>query len=160
MARCAKPKRLVARLERGGAAVPAITIMMPHDAAAAAYELIGDRAYEVFLALYLNAANCLIAYEEFTEGSLANVTVNPASIVRDALLAGAIGIITVHQHPSQTARPSDDDLRVWKRLDAQADLMGIKVLDHMIVVDAGFFSNAENAFHPWSDIGVVKGAAS
>lgn len=137
---CAKPSRLEVKRIKTGAKLPPLTVSSSDTAARAAAKLIGDRAYEVFLVLYLNAANCVIGYEELTEDSFSSVSVNPGSLMRNAMLAGASAILTVHQHPAGSAMPSDADRSLWERLNAQGKLMGVPVLDNLTIAEGEFFS--------------------
>lgn len=104
----------------------------PRDAARAVDALIGDRAYEYLVALYLDARNHVFAYDEFTSGAQTKVYVEPAAIGRDALLVGALGVITAHQHPSGDVTPSHEDSRLWSRLTSILELLGLKALDHLV----------------------------
>lgn len=136
-----KPKRLYVKLR---AQAPVLgPVQSPRDAAEGARRLIGDRAYEVFLAMYLDTRNRVIGYDEFTEGSLSAVSVATNSVVRNALLVGALGIITAHQHPSGHLEPSPDDLTLWERLRRQCELMQIQLLDNLIVTQDGYYSEME-----------------
>jgi DNA repair protein RadC len=140
---CPKPRRLVAKLEKSGAVLLRTRISDPRSAAEGAVKLIGDRAYEWFIAMYLNSQNCVFAYEEFTSGNIVGVEVVTSSIVRDALLAGAVGIITAHNHPSGDPDVSNQDKDLFAKLELQADVMDIKVLDHIIIGDGSFMSKSE-----------------
>lgn len=144
---CAKPKRLV--VERQGTGIKGLEAIPPFDgptdAATAAAKLIGRRAYEVFLVMYLNVKNCVIGYEEFTDGSPDSVTIMSSGLIRNALLSGARAIITVHQHPSGDPTPSSDDMRLWERILRQAELMEILVLDNLIVTNDRYYSEREGA---------------
>jgi DNA repair protein RadC len=153
-AKCAKPARLVVKRERSGARLPALTVNDPMDAAGAALELIGDRAYEVFLVLYLNARNCVTGYEELTQDDLSGVAVTTSSLVRNALLSGARAIITCHQHPSGDPHPSDDDEHLWRRLDRQAREMDIMVLDNLVITNTGYYSSGAGEVTPWEAAGI------
>lgn len=144
-ASCGKPSRLVVKRERSGAKLPAIPrVSGPVDVVKAVRALIADRAYEVFLVLYLNTKNCVFAYEELTEDSVAAVSVNSASLVRNALLSGAVGIITAHQHPSGSLDPSDEDRALWRQLREQCKLMGILLLDNAIVTEDGYYFESQD----------------
>jgi len=139
-----KTKRLYTKLRSSAPHLPAFVISSPRDAVQAIRKLIDDRAYEVFVAIYLDAKNRVISFEEFSSGGLANVDVNTTSIIRNAMLSGAIGIITAHQHPSGDTKPSPADLGLWQQLHSQARLMGLTVLDNLVVTKTGYYSESEN----------------
>lgn len=144
--------RLVVVRQKG--TIPAVALESPNDAAIAAVGHIGDLAYEVFLVLYLDVANIVIGYEDLTADDATGVQVNTASLVRNALLSGAVGIITAHQHPSGVFRPSSADYALWANIREQAKVMGITVLDNFVVTRTGFFSQREGAYHHWQAVGL------
>lgn len=147
MTQC-KPKKLYVKLKAGTSDLPPLPpLKSPTDAVLAARKVIGDRAYEIFLVLYVNTKNCVFAYEEFTEGSMSGVTVHTSTIVRNAVLTGARAIITFHQHPSGDPAPSDDDFQLWNKLRRQAEVMDLVVLDNFVVTGDpfdGYYSESEN----------------
>lgn len=149
-----KAARLVVRKERTGSQLIEVVVTGPDKAAEAAVRLIGARAYEVFLIMYLDTRNKVFAYEELTQNSIAEVTVDTASVVRNAVLAGAQGMITAHQHPSGSLEPSDPDRQLWRRLRDQADLMQIRLLDNLVITKDGYFSEGEMAATEWRRAGI------
>lgn len=108
------------------------------------YEYIGKRANEMLVAVYLNVQNVVVGFSEYTAGSATEVSVNPAGVFRDALLQGAAGIITVHQHPSGVARPSDADELLWVRMRRIGEILGMPIVDNLILGEDEFYSEAEN----------------
>jgi len=126
-------------------ALPPVPILTPaHLVHYSLYEYIGKRATETFLAVYMNVRNIVVGFSEYTMGSAHEVSVNPAGVFQDALLAGAAGIITVHQHPSGVARPSDADEMLWERMREIGKLMGVPVIDNLILGEDEFYSEEEN----------------
>lgn len=138
----AKAQRVIATLQRSS--VNTIVISDPEDAAKFFRELIADRAEEFFIAAYLNVRNRIVSFEEYTAGSVANVEVHVGGVFRGALLAGAAGMVTCHNHPSGVGFPSDDDIRIWRRLTAAGEIMGVPVLDHMIITPDRHYSMQEH----------------
>ena len=63
---------------------------------------------------------------------------------RDALLASAAAIVTCHQHPSGLSDPSDDDRRMWKRMRAAGELLGIVVLDNLVLGETHFYGESDD----------------
>ncbi len=106
-------------------------------------DYLGDRATEVFLVLYISIRNEVVGFTEFAGGAVASVEVHPAGIMRDALLVGAAAMVTVHNHPSGDALPSEADRELWKRLREVGLLMGVPVMDNLIVGDGEYFSEEE-----------------
>jgi DNA repair protein RadC len=125
-------RKLVLTTQRGEFA-PSGPITGPDDVVSVMDEYIGDRTYEHFVVLYLNNKNRVIGYDEFTQGAQNQVAIDLSGVIRNALLAGAIGVITVHQHPSGDATPSAEDHHLWKSLNQGLATVGIKGLDHFVI---------------------------
>ena len=73
-------------------------------------------------------------------GTIDHVTVYPREVLEAALRAGAFGIILCHNHPAGTARPSRGDVSMTRRIVAAAEMLGVRVCDHIIVGDTATFS--------------------
>lgn len=95
---------------------------------------------EHFYVLHLNSKLQMIAKELISIGSLTNSTVHPREVFKGAILNNSAAIICVHNHPSGDLDPSQDDIEITKRLKQTGDIIGIKVLDHMIIGNQGFIS--------------------
>jgi DNA repair protein RadC len=121
----------------------------------ALYDYIGKRAAEHFIAVFLNVRNIMVGFTEYTSGSSTDVAINPSGIFRDALLANAAAIITVHQHPTGKARPSDADEILWGRLTAIGELMGIPVVDNLVLGEDEFYSEAENTMTSYTKLRIM-----
>ena len=115
------------------------------DAAHIATALTMDMDRECFLAIHLNAQNRVIGTERVSVGTANGALVHPREVFRAAILNGACAIIIAHNHPSGISDPSAEDRALTTRLIAAGDLLGIKVLDHVIVTDdpAEFYSFAD-----------------
>jgi len=96
------------------------------------------------VALYLNASHHVAAYSIVSIGSANSAPVAPREVFQRAVLTGAISIVVAHNHPSDSTEPSPDDRAVTKRLRDAGQLLGIKVLDHLIVTDSAFLSLKED----------------
>jgi hypothetical protein len=100
-------------------------------------------ANECFVGVFLDVRNQVVGYTELTSGAPAEVMVHPSGIFQAALLAGAAGIVTVHNHPSDILDPSEADFRIWTRLTEVGMMIGIPVVDNMVIGRGGrFFSEA------------------
>ena len=95
---------------------------------------------EVFAVMSLNGANEPIKTRWITVGLLDCNQVHPREVFADPLMDRAASIIMAHNHPSGTLEPSPEDLALTKRLQRAGELLGIKVLDHLIISAAGFIS--------------------
>ena len=101
------------------------------------------RDHEVFMALFLDAQNRVIAPEELFRGTLTQTSVYPREVVKRSLVHNAAGVIFCHNHPSGVAEPSQADRWLTEQLKAALALVDVKVLDHFIVAGNGVVSFAE-----------------
>jgi DNA repair protein RadC len=108
-------------------------VRQPTDAARLAYDVIGTRDREHFIAILLNTRNRVITIDTVSIGSLNGSLVHPREVYRLAIVKGAAGIITSHNHPSGDPTPSREDLELVRRLTAAGKVIGIAQLDHVIV---------------------------
>ncbi len=88
---------------------------------------------EHFKILILNTKNQVIQIHTVSVGSLNASVVHPRECFRPAIAAQANSIVLVHNHPSGDVEPSQEDENLTRRLVAAGDIVGIKVLDHVII---------------------------
>lgn len=81
---------------------------------------------------------------EISHGTVKMSVVSPREVFQKALLANAVGIILLHNHPSGDCTPSKQDINVTKRLMEAGDIIGVNVLDHLVIGRPGYFSLKEN----------------
>ena len=98
---------------------------------------------EFFLVLLLNVKNQLISMEEISVGSLNASIVHPREIFTLPIKKSAAAIILVHNHPSGDPAPSREDIEITERLVKAGELLGIKVLDHVIIGEGKHLSLKE-----------------
>lgn len=91
------------------------------------------KAHEVFVAVFLDAQNRVLAVEELFQGTLTQTSVFPREIVKRALHFNAAAIIFAHNHPSGVAEPSRADEALTQTLKHTLALVDVKVLDHFVV---------------------------
>lgn len=99
---------------------------------------IRDKKQEYFVCLTLDGANRLIAKRIITIGTLTSSLVHPREVFADAITDRAASIIVAHNHPSGKLEPSKADLEVTAQLYGAAELLEIKLLDHMIITKAAY----------------------
>jgi DNA repair protein RadC len=99
-----------------------------------------DRRKEYFMALLLDGKNRIIKRVQISEGSLNQSIVHPREVFNVAVRESAAAIILLHNHPTGDPTPSPEDLEVTRRLCEAGQLMGIKVLDHIIIGEVNFYS--------------------
>ena len=95
---------------------------------------------EKFLGLYLNSRNELLAVEVLHEGTLTHSVIYPRKVIELAMKHNASSVIFVHNHPSGDPSPSREDIEITQRLVKSSEIVGIKVLDHIIIGDGRHFS--------------------
>ena len=105
----------------------------PQQAANAFCEIIGDPDREFFATLMLDGKNRITGLHVVSEGSLNQSIVHPRETFKAAILANAAAVILAHNHPSGDTAPSREDRDITRRLQEAGELLGIKVLDHVIV---------------------------
>lgn len=103
-----------------------------------------DWRQETFQALLLDGRHRLMAIEAISLGTLTASLVHPREVFRPAIARAAAAIVVVHNHPSGDPSPSAEDRQVTRRLCAAGELIGIRVLDHVIVAESGYFSFCED----------------
>ena len=102
--------------------------------------LLKDYRHEVFAVLFLNRANKINHFQIVSEGGITGTVADPRIILKKALEEDAVGIILCHNHPSGSLKPSGADQELTRKIKEAAKFFDIKVLDHLIVSDAGFYS--------------------
>jgi len=95
---------------------------------------------EHFVVFYLNARNEVIHKEFVSIGTLSSSLVHPREVFKSAIEHSAASIICVHNHPSGDITPSEDDIKLTKRLVSSGLLLGIEVLDHIIITETDYNS--------------------
>jgi len=105
---------------------------------------LGTLEYEVFLVLFLDARNRLLAAEEMFRGTLTQTSVYPREIAKRALTYNAAAAILAHNHPSGNPEPSQADRLLTRTLKETLALVDVQVLDHIIVAGRQTRSFAEH----------------
>ena len=121
-------------IPRIGDSVSAFEILKP---------LLCDLEHEEFYILYLNNSNQVISTQQLSKGGITSTVVDIRLILRKALEVGAVALIIAHNHPSGNLKPSTADKSLTKKLVAAANLMDLKVLDHLILTYNDYFSFAD-----------------
>jgi DNA repair protein RadC len=105
-----------------------------------------DSRKEYFLALLLDGKNRIIRRVQISEGSLNQSIVHPREVFNPAVRESAAAVILVHNHPTGDPAPSGEDRAITRRLQEAGDIIGIKVLDHIIIGENAYFSFVEQGF--------------
>jgi DNA repair protein RadC len=102
-----------------------------------------DLNHEEFWIILVGRSQKVLARELVSRGGLSATIVDPKIIFGIALQHQATGVIMVHNHPSGNLKPSQQDINLTKKLADAGTLLEIKILDHLIISDTGFFSFAD-----------------
>ncbi len=111
-------------------------IKTPEDVANLVKNKLKGKKKEYFLVILLDTRGYLIKTSEVSVGSLDTSIVHPREVFKEAIAASAASVIFVHNHPSGDTQPSEDDIKLTKRLCEAGEIMGIEVLDHVIIGDS------------------------
>ena len=122
------------------------TISSPKDA----YEMIKEQLEgldrEQFIIACLNTKNEPTNITVVSVGSLNKAIVHPREVFKTAILSNAASIMAFHNHPSGEIMPSQQDIQLTNRLYEAGELLGIKLLDHLIIGDGTFTSLKEKGY--------------
>ena len=99
-----------------------------------------DAAEEYMYIICLNVKGDIIGVHEISHGSLSETSVHPREIFKRAILNNSAGIIMVHNHPSGCLEPSLEDQMATSRIADAGNLIGIKLVDHVIISQNGSVS--------------------
>jgi DNA repair protein RadC len=102
-----------------------------------------DYKHEVFAVIFLNRANKINEFKIISEGGITGTVADPRIILKKALEQDAVSIILCHNHPSGSLKPSRADEELTHKIKEAAKYFDIKVLDHLIVGDDGYYSFAD-----------------
>lgn len=98
---------------------------------------------EHIFVLFLNAKNRVLGVQKMTGGHVDSCLLSPASIVKRALLANAVGIVLAHNHPSNEPGPSPEDKALTAKLNSLLRELDVKLHDHLIVCEDSYYSFKE-----------------
>lgn len=97
------------------------------------FQFLMHETKEYFISAHLDGKNRIAAVEIVSIGSLNQSIVHPREVFKTALLSSAAAIIILHNHPSGDPTPSREDIEITKRLKEAGELLGIRILDHIII---------------------------
>ena len=133
----------------------ASTPLLPGDRFGSAAEVfrhfhqrLRDHKKELFLALLLDNKNRILREVQISEGSLTASIVHPREVFAPVVRESAAAVLFIHNHPSGDPTPSREDLDITARLRQAGELMGVKVLDHIIIGREGYVSLADRGLLP------------
>jgi DNA repair protein RadC len=104
---------------------------------------IKEKAKEHFKLILLNSRNKKIGISTISIGTLTTSLVHPREVFKEALAHSAASVILAHNHPSGDPEPSEDDLKITRKLVESGKILGVEVIDHIIVGKNSFYSFRE-----------------
>ena len=105
--------------------------------------MLQDQPREVFAVIFLNQANRINHFEVVSQGGITGTVADPRIILKKALESRAVNLILCHNHPSGNLKPSQADEDLTYKIKEAAHFFDIKVIDHIIVSQEGYFSFAD-----------------
>ena len=105
--------------------------------------MLQDQRREVFAVIFLNQSNRVNHFEVVSQGGITGTVADPRLILKKALESHAVSIILSHNHPSGNLKPSKADEELTYKIREAARFFDIKVIDHIIVSNDGYFSFAD-----------------
>ncbi len=108
------------------------------------YKNIINKHQEYFYCLYLDSNKKVLKEKLLFIGTVNQSMVHPRDIFKEAYNVNAVAFICVHNHPTDDVRPSKEDKIVTQRLKQIGELMGIKLVDHVIIGENKYYSFLEN----------------
>lgn len=105
--------------------------------------VLGELFHEEFWVVFLNNSNKVIGKQQLSKGGITGTLVDVRLLVKQAIQVGATAIILAHNHPSGTLKPSHADKEITQKVKLAAQLLDIKLLDHLIITENEYFSFAD-----------------
>ena len=118
-------------------------ITSPQDIAEIFIPILRDDIKEKFIVVCLNSANKVIKYETISVGNLNSSVVHPREIFKVAIDNSSASIILIHNHPSGNPEPSNEDIRITKKIVESGKILDIPVFDHLIIAGETYTSFVE-----------------
>ena len=118
-------------------------ITSPQDVAEIFIPILRDDSKEKFIVVCLNSANKIIKHETISVGNLNSSVVHPREVFKVAIDNSSASIILIHNHPSGNPEPSNEDIRITKKIVETGKIMDIPVFDHLIVAGETYTSFIE-----------------
>ncbi len=116
-------------------------IKSPSLAVEVLHKYIDGSDREMMVVLCLNTKNHINAINTVSVGTLNSSLLHPREIFKPAILSNSASIILGHNHPSGITDPSDNDIRVTRRVAEAGEIMGISLLDHIIIGGDGNYTS-------------------
>jgi len=119
---------------------PRPSIHNPDDVVAILQDELLNADREKLVCIALNAKNSVIGINIVSVGTLTSSLASGREIFKSAILLNAASIVLSHNHPSGDSAPSREDILMTERISKAGEILGIKLLDHIIIAEQGNFS--------------------
>lgn len=126
--------------------VPGATFRSSHDVYAHFRERLADERCEHFYAVLLDNKHRKIRDVRVSQGSLTSSIVHPREVFLPVIRESAAAVIFVHNHPSGDPTPSREDLEITRRLREVGELVGVRVLDHLVIGRGRYVSFVDDGY--------------
>lgn len=117
-----------------------VKVLTSRDAFEVLLPVFADLNHEEFWILMLNRANFIIGRYLISKGGQAGTVADPKIIFKTALEHNAANIILAHNHPSGNLKPSDQDIRITRKMVEAGKMLDLFVIDHLILTNKSFYS--------------------
>ena len=107
------------------------------------FSFLAKESKEYFFTIHLDGKNRIVCFDRVSIGSLNQAIVHSREVFKTACISNAAAVILLHNHPTGDPTPSQEDLAITRRLKESGEILGIKVLDHIIIGDGEFMSFVE-----------------
>lgn len=136
----AELSRRIARTDRGYR----LSLGSPASIADYYMEEMRHRRKEAFVGAFFDAKCKFLGDSVIATGSVSQAFVSPMELFRKALMRSAVMIVILHNHPSGDPAPSEEDIRLTRRVEKGAQLLGLTLADHIVIGDNRYYSFREN----------------
>src|SRR5581483_4796038 len=130
----------VVRERRAGYGLSGEPITTPGQVFRAFRERFEKLDREEFIAVLLDGKGRVMGFNSVSTGSLSASLVHPREVFQAAIIGNAASLVLVHNHPSGDPAPSPEDVALTNRLRSAGDLVGIRIVDHVVIGDGTYVS--------------------
>ena len=125
---------------------PGASFKSSYDIYAHFRERLAAERIEVFIAVLLDNKHRKIRDAVVSKGSLTSSIIHPRDVYSQVIRDSAAAVVFVHNHPSGDPTPSREDLEITRRLREVGDLVGVRVLDHLVIGQGRYVSFVDDGY--------------
>ena len=107
------------------------------------FSFLARETKEYFFTMHLDGKNRILCLDCVSIGSLNQSVVHPREVFKTALLSSAACVVLIHNHPTGDPTPSNEDIAITRRLKESGDILGVKILDHIVIGSPDILSFVE-----------------